>query len=68
MTNTEHTASGLNKEEWLNGGGYRIMDHVVCTLNVVNDVAKRSIKLLQDFSGKITKDDAECQGLLQSID
>jgi len=45
MTNTEHTSS-LNEEEWLNGGGYRILDHVVCTLNVVNDVANSSIKLL----------------------
>jgi len=44
------------------------MDHVVRTINVVNDVAERSTKLLQDFSGKMTKDDIECQGLLQSIE
>jgi len=44
------------------------MDHVVRMLNVVNDVADCSIKLLQDFSGKITEDDAECQELMQSIE
>jgi len=38
-------------------GGYSIMDHVVRTLNVENNVAERSIKLLHNFSGKITTDD-----------
>jgi len=61
MTDTKHTISGLNKEEWLNDGGYRIMDHIVCMLNVVNNVSKRSIKLFQDFSEKITKDDVDAK-------
>ena len=44
------------------------MHHVVKTLNVVNDVAERSIKFIQDFSGKITKGDAERDNLLQSVE
>jgi len=39
------------------------MDLVVRMLNVVNVVAERSVKLLQDFSRKIIKDNAECQDL-----
>ena len=35
------------------------MHHVIRTLNVVNDVAERSIKLIQDYRGKITNDDPE---------
>jgi len=41
---------------------------ILCTLDLVNDGAKRSIKLPQDFSGKITEDDTECQDFLQSIE
>ena len=44
------------------------MHHVVRTRNVVNDVAERSIKLIQDYCGKITKDDAERDDLLQSVE
>jgi len=44
------------------------MDLAVRTLNLVNDVSDCSMKLLQDFSGKITKDDTECQDLFHSIE
>ena len=44
------------------------MHHVVKTLNVVNDVAERSIKLIHDYCGRITKDDAERDDLLQSAE
>ena len=40
------------------------MKHVVKTLNVVNDVVERLIKLIQDYCGRITKDDAEQDDLL----
>ena len=36
--------------------------------DVVNDVAERSIKLIQDYCGRITKDDAERDDLLQSAE
>jgi len=41
--------------QWSNDGDYRTTDHVMRMLNVVNVVAERYSKLLQDFSGKITK-------------
>ena len=47
---------------------YNAMHHVVNTLNVVNDVAEWSIKLIQDYCGRITKDDAERDDLLQSVE
>ena len=44
------------------------MHHVVKTLNVVNNVAEPSILLIQDYCGKIPKDDTEHNNLLKSVE
>jgi hypothetical protein len=40
---------------------------IVCLLNVVNDTAERTVELMEDFRGSLTKDDKKSELLLQCI-
>ena len=55
-------------DQWPDDEGYNTTHRVVKTLKVVNDVAERSIKLIQIYCGRITQDDAERDDLFQSVE
>ena len=44
------------------------MCSTVSTLKVVNDAAERGVQLIQQFAGKITKEETDLQWLLQSVE
>lgn len=37
---------------------------IVCSLHVVNDIAERAVKLMEDFHGSLIKDDEKSMILL----
>lgn len=59
----------LNKDpfEWSNDQQYTDAKSLLSTLEVVNDNAERSVKLMEDFNKKITKDEEMMQFLLLTV-
>ena len=56
-------------ELWPKNEGYKTIKLVVESLNViVNDAAERCIKLTQDFSAILSKNDKEKQDILQCVE
>lgn len=46
---------------------YQHAKQVINSLTVVNDPAERGVKLIEDYSGKLTKDEEQLQFLLQVV-
>lgn len=66
---------GLNVEwlsqhpqTWNNHPGFRESKNIVNHLLVVNDCAERAIKLIQEFSGHLTKNEQDLPALLQTVE
>ena len=55
-------------ELWPNDEVYKTVKLVVQSLNIVNDAAERCIKLTQDFSAILSKNDKEKQNILQCVE
>ena len=53
--------SGINAD-------FQAMAEFIRHLQVVNDPAERSVKLIEDFAKKITKDENQRQFLLQVVE
>lgn len=52
---------------WENDKIYLHAKQVIKSLTVVNDPAERGVKLIEDYSGKLTKDEEKLQFLLQVV-
>jgi len=48
-----------NPENWPNIESYTKAKNILQYLNVVNDVAERGVKLMEDFNTKFTKNENE---------
>jgi len=59
----------LNDEpdEWINDTAYNDGANTVAHINVVNDTAKRGVKLIEEYNSILTKDEEQKQYLLQII-
>ena len=54
--------------KWQNMAEFKEAQHVVRNIRVVNDAAERAIKLITEYSTKISKDEDEKQALFQVIE
>ena len=57
----------LNPATWVDNLDYKQAQRVIKTLNVTNDVAERGVSLIQEYCGKITRDEDQMQYLLQVV-
>lgn len=57
----------LHPSTWELDDAYTMSKLYVKGLNVVNDIAERGVKLIQDYNNLITKDEEEKQLLLQIV-
>lgn len=66
----EHKGEWLrdSPENWMEHEEYRQMCSTVSALNVVNDTAERGVQLIQQFAGRITKEETDLQWLLQCVE
>ncbi|XP_025417723.1 uncharacterized protein LOC112688642 [Sipha flava] len=53
--------------EWNNNSAYQSAKKVISSLQIVNDIAERGVKLMEDFNEKFTKNENQKQYLLQVI-
>lgn len=53
---------------WSDDPQYCLMRDTVTSLKVTNDVAERGIKLIEDFTGSVTKSEPQLQSLLQLVE
>ena len=67
---TGHKSSWLKKPTtaWADDADFLELKKVVKTMKSVNDAAERGIKLMQDFSSSITKNEGQRQDLLQVVE
>lgn len=57
-----------NCENWLEDSNYQECLSAVTNLSVVNDVAERGVKLMQEYNDLFTKDEEQKQFLIQILD
>lgn len=59
----------LNEDplKWANNEDYNKALLVLKNIPVINDVAERGVKLIEDYNNKITKDESQKQYLLQVV-
>ena len=67
-TQPAHSWLSRPASEWSSDTNFGIMAKFVRQLQVVNDPAERSVKLIDDFARKITMDENQRQFLLQSVE
>lgn len=53
--------------KWANNEDYNKALLVLKNIPVINDVAERGVKLIEDYNNKITKDESQKQYLLQVV-
>ncbi|KAL4103552.1 hypothetical protein QTP88_018914 [Uroleucon formosanum] len=56
-----------NPENWPNIKSYTNAKNILQNLNVVNDVAERGVKLMEDFNTKFTKNENQKQYVLKLV-
>ena len=54
-------------EEWHTDSSFRESQAAVQALSVVNDYAERGVSLIEEYSGRITRDEEQLQFLLQLV-
>src|SRR6218665_3693627 len=54
-------------EQWEENEHFQKVKHCAQSLRVVNDVAERGVKLIQDFNSSITRNEEQKQYLLQVV-
>ena len=52
---------------WANNEDYNKALSILKNIPVINDVAERGVKLIEDYNNKITKDESQKQYLLQVV-
>jgi len=52
---------------WENNEDYNKALSILKNIPVINDVAERGVKLIEDYNNKITKDESQKQYLLQVV-
>jgi len=53
--------------KWTNNEDYNKTLLILKNISVINDVAERGVKLIEDYNNKITKDEPQNQYLLQVV-
>ena len=53
---------------WSDDPHYYLMRDTVTGMKVINDVAERGVKLIQDFADSVTKSEPQLQSLLQLVE
>lgn len=53
---------------WVNDPNFEKLSNFEHTVKVTNDLAERSVKLMQNFSGAITKSEEGKQSLFQVVE
>lgn len=56
-----------NSPCWKKDENYKKAKNVFQNLIVVNDCAERGVKVIQDYSGFLTKDEKQLQGVIQTV-
>jgi len=54
-------------DKWINNNAYNEGANIVAHINVVNDTAKRGVKLLEEYNSILTKDEEQKEYLLQVV-
>ncbi|CAI6372613.1 unnamed protein product [Macrosiphum euphorbiae] len=57
----------IDPSSWQNNENYKKAAAIIKNIPVVNDVAERGVKLIEEYNDKITKDESQKQYLLQVV-
>lgn len=68
ILNLDTTFLQVDPEMWESSPSYLSAADVVCNLKVVNDLAERSVSLIQQFNSSLTRNEEQKQYLLQVVE